>query len=261
MILLSTNMYTNENFEEVFYFVEKYPQIGLELFPLWNTSEYGPLMERYKERLSQIPISFHEQYYESEHAVDERDRRYAHTMEMTEKTLSLAKELSSKYMVYHYNNMKVLPERREHMLETARRNLRKVNEQAKEAGVEVVIENVGVASHNNVVLNEREFIEECLAMPNQVLIDVGHAWCNGWDLEHVIAALKEKIVAYHIHNNNGKEDEHQRIHSGTLNFDAFMKMYAKYTPSADLVLEYAPNVKDDVAGIQADIEELLVKGV
>ena len=111
------------------------------------------------------------------------------------------------------------------------------------------------------MLNEREFIEECLAMPNQVLIDVGHAWCNGWDLEHVIAALKEKIVAYHIHNNNGKEDEHQRIHSGTLNFDAFMKMYAKYTPSADLVLEYAPNVKDDVAGIQADIEELLVKGV
>lgn len=261
MILLSTNMYTNDNFEEALHFTDKYPQIGLELFPLWNTEEYGPLMEQYQERLSQMPISFHEQYYGSEHAVDERDAKYAFTRESTEKTIELAKQLNSRYIVYHYNNMEVNADTREEMLATTRKHLAEANALAKEAGVEYVIENVGVASHKNVIFNEQEFIAECQAMPNKVLIDIGHAWANGWNLENVIATLKDKIVAYHIHNNDGVEDSHQRIHNGTMDFDAFLGWYQEYTPDADLVLEYAADVCTDVAGIEADIEELLAKGV
>lgn len=261
MILLSTNMYTNENFKDVFHFIDKYPQIGLELFPLWNTQEYGSMMEQYMDRLSQLPVSFHEQYYESEHAVDETDARYLPTMDMTVKTIALAKRLNSRYIVYHYNNMEILTDECEARLAITRKNLKKVNAYAQEAGVEMVIENVGVASHNNVMLNEQEFIDECLSMSNPVLIDVGHAWCNGWDLEHVISTLKDKIVAYHIHNNNGRDDEHKRIHEGTLDFNKFMFMYQKYTPKADLVLEYASGVSSDVSGIESDIEELLAMGV
>lgn len=261
MILLSTNMYNNENFQEALHFVEKYPQIGLELFPLWNTTEYDNVMEKYKAKWSQVPNSIHEQYYESEHAVDERDEKYGFTMESTEKAIELAKELNSRYIVYHYNNMVVSIDKREEMLTITRKNLAKVNALAKEAGVEFVIENVGVASHNNVIFNEQEFIDECLSQPNNVLIDIGHAWANGWNLEHVMDSLKDKIIAYHIHNNDGHEDSHQRIHNGTLDFDAFLEWYKKYTPNADLVLEYAANVRDDVAGIEADIEELLARGV
>lgn len=147
------------------------------------------------------------------------------------------------------------------MLRVTREHLEEVNALAKEAGLQMVIENVGVPSHKNVMLNEQEFIDECKMQPNKVLIDIGHAWCNGWDLENVIKSLKDKIIAYHIHNNDGKDDIHQRIHNGTLDFDAFFEMYKKYTPDAELVLEYVADVHTDVAGIEADIEELLAKGV
>lgn len=261
MILLSTNMYTNDEFDMALYFVEKYPQIGLELFPLWNTKEYGPLMEYYEEKLVRIPNSCHEQYYESEHAVDERDEMYGFTMESTEKTIALAKKLNSRYIVYHYNNCQVTEGNKNALLEITRKNLKKVNQIAEENGVQMVIENVGVPSHHNVMLNEQEFIDECRMQPNNVLIDIGHAWCNGWDLENVIVSLKDKIIAYHIHNNDGYDDFHQRIHNGTMDFDAFLELYKKYTPDADLVLEYAADVRTDIAGIETDIEELLAKGV
>ena len=38
---------------------------------------------------------------------------YARTMELLEKTLSYAKELSSKYLVYHHNNCRIIPGEKE----------------------------------------------------------------------------------------------------------------------------------------------------
>ena len=98
-------------------------------------------------------------------------------------------------------------------------------------------------------------------MPNPVLIDIGHAYCNGWDLERVISALKDKIIAYHVHNNDGKDDQHKRMHDGTLDFDRFIEWYKKNTPHAEIVLEYYIPDKKDLAGIEKDIEELLEKGL
>lgn len=261
MILLSTLMNDNIDFENTLKIAEKYPNVGLEIFPLWHKTGYDLVLEKYKKRLTQIPISVHEQYYESEHSVDDNDERYAFTTMATKKSIALTKELNGRYMVYHYNNMEVKQEEREKMLFNTRKNLQEVNCMAEEAGIQVVIENVGVPSHKNVIFNEQEFIEECLSMPNPVLIDIGHAYCNGWDLERVILALKDKIIAYHVHNNDGKDDYHKRMHDGTLDFDRFIECYKKYTPHAEIVLEYYIPDEKDLVGIEKDIEELLEKGL
>lgn len=249
-------MYTNENFEEAFDYMEKFPGIGIELFPLWNTEEYASVMEKYKERLKKLPISYHEQYYETEHSAPEGDIRYKKTEAYMKLTLASAKELNSRYIVYHYNNCAIPDGKREEMLTYARKNLQHVNEMAAGAGIPIVVENTGIPILKNVLLNEEEFIEECLGLPNNVLIDIGHAWCNQWNFEHVIKSLQKKIVAYHIHNNDGIYDLHQRIHHGTLDFNQFFRIYKKYTPDADLVLEYVGDVCNDREGIQADIREL-----
>ncbi len=261
MLLLSTFVNNRVDFGEVLNIAEKYPRVGLEIFPFWERPGYDDMLEKYKERLLKLPISVHEQYYESEHSVDENNEKYAFTMEVTKKAIDLTQELGGKYLVYHYNNMEVLPHKRREMLENARKNLFKINGMAKEVGVEVLIENVGVLSRNNTILNEQEFIEECLNMPNNVLIDIGHAWCNGWNLERVISALKNKIVSYHIHNNNGRDDQHNRMHDGTLDFDGFVELYRKYTPNAEIVLEYYLPERENLDEIEEDIQELLKKGL
>lgn len=260
MILLSTFMYGTENFKDIFHYVEKYQQIGVEIFPLWHKPEFEQIMEECKERFKKIPVSYHEQYYESEHSVDNTHPLYEKTLEMLEKSLANAAELNSRFFVYHYNNMAIPAGKKDEMLQFTRNRLNKVTNRAKKLGIEVVIENVGVTSHNNVILNEQEFIEECRSMPNKVLFDIGHAWANGWNLENVISSLQDKIVAYHIHNNDGEHDLHHRICKGTLNFDWFMELYHKYTPSADLVLEYYIDTSSDVEGIETDIEKFLNMG-
>ena len=72
-------------------------------------------------------------------------------------------------------------------------------------------------------------------------------------LERVMERLKDKIAAYHIHNNNGYNDNHDRIRNGNLDFDEFLKCYKKYTPDADLVIEYGKQCYDDNEGIIEDI--------
>ena len=93
-------------------------------------------------------------------------------------------------------------------------------------------------------------------VPNPVLIDIGHAHANGWDLRHVMEALQDKIISYHVHNNDGVHDCHQRIYNGTLDFNDFLYDVRELTPKADLVLEYAPDVAADQAGILKDVKTL-----
>ncbi len=260
MILLSTFVNDKVDFGEILDIAEKYTQVGLEIFPFWERAGYDEILKKYKERLLKLPISVHEQYYGSEHSVNEDDERYAFTEEVTRKAIALTKDLNGKYLVYHYNNMEIIPIQREDMLKNARENLHRINQMAKETGVEVLIENVGVLPRNTAMLNEQEFIEECMNMPNHVLLDIGHAWCNGWDLKHVISSLKDKIVSYHIHNNDGKDDQHKRMHDGTLDMDEFFKIYKEYTPNAEIVLEYYLPNQDNIAEIEEDILQLQKKG-
>ncbi|MEE1303333.1 MAG: hypothetical protein UHD64_11165, partial [Bacteroidales bacterium] len=61
---LSTLVNDNMDFENTLKIAEKYPNVGLEIFPLWHKTGYDLVLEKYKKRLTQIPISVHEQYYE-----------------------------------------------------------------------------------------------------------------------------------------------------------------------------------------------------
>lgn len=170
--------------------------------------------------------------------------------------LPFAKRLHSSYVVFHHNNCKVLDVDREAMLQTADENLRELTALSEAEGIPVAVENVGIKSMGNVLMNQEQFIVECRKLPNPVLIDIGHAHANGWDLRHVMEALQDKIISYHVHNNDGVHDCHQRIYNGTLDFNAFLYDVRELTPKADLVLEYAPDVAADQAGILKDVKTL-----
>ena len=51
------------------------------------------------------------------------------------------------------------------------------------------------------------------------------------------------------------------MYDGTLDFDRFIECYKKYTPHAEIVLEYYIPDEKDLVGIEKDIEELLEKGL
>lgn len=77
-------------------------------------------------------------------------------------------------------------------------------------------------------------------------------------MKYVIRELKDKIVSYHLHNNEDK-DNHDSISYGKLSMEKFIEAYKKYTDKADLVLEYNKNYREKVDILIGDIDYIKSK--
>ena len=53
--------------------------------------------------------------------------------------------------------------------------------------------------------------------------DIGHAHIEGLDQRDELVALGNNLKAVHIHDNNGRSDQHQPVFNGTLNWDSFLR--------------------------------------
>ena len=273
-LLISTNMYTAEDFMRILPYLKKFNyEVGVEVFPMFHKTEYEEILQECLPELLKVPISFHGPYYGAEHSIQKPDEescgngdpegllankavRYKRTMAMMQKTIEYGRYLKSRYLVYHHNNCHVFPENKEEMIRISCENFRRIEKMAK--NIPVVVENAGVLQRNNMLFDQDEFVELCKRENYKVLIDIGHAHANGWELGKVMEDLQDRIVAYHLHNNDGIHDSHRRIHDGTLDFEKFLSDYKRLTYGADLVLEYSLEVNDDVEGIEEDVEELLL---
>lgn len=255
-LLISTNMYKAEEFKRVLPYVKQWKgQVGVEVFPMFHRQIFAPLLDTCMDTLSSVPVSFHGPYYEAEHSAPRGTREYGHTMELVEQTLRYAARLNSRYVVFHHNNCVVRD--KERMIRDSCANYRRVEQLFCPFKIPVAVENAGVTDRNNMLLDENEFVSLCREEAYPVLMDIGHAHANGWDLRRVMERLRGQILAYHLHNNDGVHDSHRRIGDGTLDFDSFMAWAGEYTPQADLVVEYGMETAEDCRGIGEDVEHLL----
>ena len=257
-LFFSTNAVPCRIFEKMFDYVEPFDgRLGLELFPEFDKLEYEGLVEKNFERIRRYPVSFHGPYYDSDFSCRKGTEEYQRSIGYLEKTLALGKCLHSAYVVYHHNNRAFAPGERDGILANARENFPEIRALCEKYGVTLAVENAGVKFHKNMLLDEGEFIEECRRLDVRVLIDIGHAHANGWNLPHVMEALSSRIISYHLHNNDGVRDLHQRIFNGTLDFPEFLKTCERLTPEADLVLEYCPQAAEDIRGVREDAQDIL----
>lgn len=260
-LLISTNMYRASDFQKVFEITDSFPgvNIGVEIFPMFHEDCYDGEMEKSFHKLEQMPVSFHGPYYQTEHSAPKGSAAYEESMKYLTQTLGWAEKMKCRYLVFHHNNCVVLPEQRKKMLENAFENLKEVIVRSFACGIPVAIENAGVKSRENMIFDQQEFIEVCRELKIPVLIDIGHAHANGWKLREVMEALKDQIISYHVHNNDGLQDAHRRIFDGTLDMEGFLRDFEKLTPEADFVLEYSMEVSKDVEGIKSDVQYLLTR--
>lgn len=257
-LMFSTNMYGIGELHRILDWLKKFEGcFGVEVFPLFEETGYEAELKECLEAFSGVPVSFHGPYYGAEHSAPEGSVEYRRTQELLEKTLEYSRKLHARYLVFHHNNCAFLPEQQETLLRTACRNYREVEVMFQEAGIPVYVENAGVKDRGNMLLDEEAFISLCRSENYPVLIDIGHAFANGWNLPHVMEELAGQICAYHLHSNDGQHDCHWRVHGGKLDFDAFVRDCRRLTPNVDWVMEYGPSVANDTAGIEADLQELL----
>lgn len=111
---------------------------------------------------------------------------------------------------------------------------------AQSKRVEILIENVGLKTKNNLLYDFEDYCKLLERFSScGSLIDTGHAHVNAWDLPTVIANLGKRIKALHLHDNNGDGDTHMCIAAGNICWEGCFAAVKQYAPQAKLVLEYS----------------------
>ena len=162
-------------------------------------------------------------------------------------SFELCNIFNARSMVMHTNQCSFEDKDQAHLQENSRNMILKLGELARQAKVEMTVENVGFNYAHSVLFPEDDFIALIKSLPEDIgcLIDTGHAILNDWDIERVIAELGSRISAYHIHNNPGDRDSHRPLFEEGMkySYDQIVSMFKameKYSPKADWILEYSP---------------------
>ncbi|MBM6690550.1 sugar phosphate isomerase/epimerase [Fusobacterium mortiferum] len=231
-IFVSDLICANNSIEESKKFFIENNIKNIEFFIENQDIEHSKKLESLLEGLELEKISFHASYRyflltcsEEKWSLMEQDFK---------KSIEICKKYHGDFLVLHTNeginniylDKKILEER-----------ILKLVKLGKDNGIKIVIENVGVGE--NMLYNQEEYIKLIQKYNFYSLIDIGHAIANKWSIPHIITELKENILAYHFHNNNGESDLHNPIKDGIANFEEIMLLVKEYTPRANIVLEYS----------------------
>lgn len=110
---------------------------------------------------------------------------------------------------------------------------------AQSCGVRIVIENVGLRPSGSLLFDFEEYLALFERYPQALaLLDTGHAHVNGWDIPETVKRLQQKLLAVHVHDNDGSGDSHQPVGLGTIKWEAYFAAIGKYAPNALQILEY-----------------------
>ena len=254
MIYISTKMYEAGNFSKVNRILDDIEgEVGIELFVKLEEEEFLSKVEENTEFLKEKSLTFHEPVKKIEHSAPRGTAEYQKTLETFTETLKLAEKLEPKFMVYHTHNKEV--ENKKEMIKAAEENLKEANSLTS---IPLLIENIGIESKGTALFTQEEFITFALEQDNNIMLDLGHAQSNNWDLERVISTLNDKIAAYQLHYSQEGQEDHERAFSqeNTGYMMVFLELYKKFTPKADLILEYSGEYEDREGILMLDVLRL-----
>lgn len=115
-----------------------------------------------------------------------------------------------------------------------------IMELANDFQVPLAIENVGLKPKNSMLFDWPEYRNLFNHFPAAyALLDTGHAHVNGWNLPEVVTELGDRLIACHLHDNDGSTDSHLPIGLGSIEWSAFFAAVTECAPQTTLVFEYA----------------------
>ncbi|MBR1552752.1 MAG: sugar phosphate isomerase/epimerase [Schwartzia sp.] len=239
LVFANTCLFGAAKFPMIKDYIEKYGEaIGFEILSMFDLEGFEAELSRATDALSSVPISFHGPVYCAEHSAPKGSAEYEETMYHVKKTFHYARLLKSRHFTMHLNNREVPAEEKETMLKNALENYKELQEMFADFGCAIYVENTGTIEQRNMLLDQAEFTDLCRREKFDVLIDIGHANANGWDIEKLVCDLAGQIKAYHLHNNDGRRDLHNRILDGIIPFQSVMGTILSKTPDAELIIEY-----------------------
>lgn len=256
-VFLDTCLLMADHLPEAGRFADRWGEnLGFEILPMFDLPAYQSALDSCLHIFEGHRVTFHGPVFCAEHSAPKGSPEYEETMRHVNLLLPYINYLHGEHFVMHLNNCRVIPEKKAEMLRNALANYAELCEILDRYSCPVCVENTGTALQENILLDQQEFTDLCRSEHFNVLVDIGHANANGWDIPKLIRDLKGQITAYHLHNNDGVHDQHNRVHDGTIDYLNILKVIREETPDAKKIIEYTrPALLGD--WINEDIEELL----
>lgn len=113
-----------------------------------------------------------------------------------------------------------------------------LTEYASRKNVEVLIENI--STNAAVLLHAKDFrrlYTEIGELPRMVL-DIGHSHIRG-ETEQYLRRFRDRIVHIHVHDNNGRQDQHLAVGSGNVDWEGFAALLKEKHFNGSIIVESA----------------------
>ena len=165
------------------------------------------------------------------HSEDEKVREVA--KQRIFQSLEIARKLKAKHVVFH-GNFNPLKKSKSYESNWTERNVIFWSEVLEKYPSTVVLEN----TFDPMPEMLRTLLDEVNSSRLKICLDVGHI--NVWSkvpVEEWIAVLGEDIRCMHIHDNKGDADSHLVPGKGSINWQEFSDLIAKYQIDPDIVFE------------------------
>lgn len=137
--------------------------------------------------------------------------------------ITAASELDIELLNFHffggYSRARKVPEERKIFLDNFSNTMRTLSAFGKGKGVTLMLENMSPHSKTSYRIDDFGYVIR--KVPSlMVHLDVAHAFVEGGNerIDEYIRRFSKKIVHIHVHDNNGKEDEHLPVGDGAINF-------------------------------------------
>lgn len=174
------------------------------------------------------------------------------------KALHFAAEIGASQMVLHPGFYGWPSFDKEEAKRRAREITIQLSEIAKPLGVKLAFENVGGPMQSLYTFDEYSCALDGIDENVGYLIDIGHANMNGWDVPKLIRKVSNRLFGLHIHDNNGKIDEHLPMYEGNLNWEEIYAAMCTVGEDCEFILEYLTGIPLEKL---SEGKELLMKHV
>ena len=221
--------------------------LGLEIFyEFGNDLYWNTLLKQVFAGRLQRHLSLHGPCIATNLA-DPNDKHY---LEQYQHIMEFAAQWQADFIVVHTNE--AFPDDQQTAQSLVKQRLTELFSLARQYPVQLVIENVGLRNKETLLFDWDDYYDLLTAFPQAgALIDTGHAHINGWPLSEVIEKLGSCLKACHLHDNQGRSDDHRPIGRGTIDWKSFFTALRNFAPETTVVFEYA-NVNLETTLISID---------
>ncbi len=159
-------------------------------------------------------------------------------MKWVEDSLNRAYKLEAKIWVLHSGRLTPLtyffPEK---AWEAHTSSLLQLAKKARNMGIQIAVENMlGRYELFNGAKNGRRLLEEVQSENVGLCFDVGHANLLG-GIDSFLRGFSNEIIHIHVHDNDGKEDNHRAVGAGSIQWNSFLHWVEKVRYKGWIVFE------------------------